>query len=150
MAQLAAVATYVGLAATAASAYSQYQSGKAQEAQALYQAQQDKKDAIAGQAEAQAQAAQERRRAKVLRSRALAVAGKSGAGVSDPTVTNILADIETEGEVRARNALFEGDYLAQGLRSGARSKVNMGRAYRSAGTLNAAGTVGASFYDKYG
>lgn len=150
MAQLAAVATWVGIAGTAASAYSQYQGGKVQEAQAAIEAQQDKRDANAAQAEAQANAAQERRRAKIIRSRALAVAGASGAGVSDPTVTNILADIETEGEVRARNALFEGDYLAQGLRSGAKTKVRMGRAARTAGTLNAAGTVGASFYDKYG
>lgn len=141
MAFLAAAAPYIGLASTAVGAYSQIQQGRIADANARVSAIQDEHDANAAQVESQAQASNERRRAKIIRSRALAVAGASGAGVDDPTISNILSDIEGEGEVRALNALYEGDYLAQGLRSGAEAKRRMGSASRNAGNLAAAGTL---------
>lgn len=146
------MAMLAALAGTAVSAYSNVQQGRINEANAKVEAIQDERDANASQVEAQAQASNERRRAKIIRSRALAVAGASGAGVDDPTVSNILDDIEGEGEVRALNALYEGDYLAQGLRSGAESKRRMGAASRNAGNMAAAGSLaeGASFYSRYG
>lgn len=160
MGQLAALAPYIGIATAALGAYSQIESGKAAAANQHLQAIQDERDANAAQVEAQGVAFNERRRAKILRSRALAVAGASGAGVSDPTVVNILGDIDAEGEVRALNALYEGDYLAQGLRSGAKSRRAMGSALRTAGNLNATATLAGgvstfaeqnpSFFQKYG
>ena len=145
------------LAGTAIQASSQVQQGRIEDANARIQASQDDRDANIALAEAQATAAQERRRARLLRSRALAVAGASGAGISeDPTVANILGDLDKEGELRALNALYEGDYLAEGLRSGAETKRRMGKAYRSAGTLNSFGTLAeggansASFHSRYG
>lgn len=145
---------WLSLLSTGVQAYSQAQTGRINAANSQLQAVQDERDANQAQVEAQAQASNERRRAKLLRSRALAVAGKSGAGISeDPTVSNILEGIDTEGEVRALDSLYEGDYLAQGLRSGAQSKRNMSGAYRSAGNTAAAGTLaeGAySFYSRYG
>lgn len=113
------------------------------------------KEKAANQAnvEAQAEAANERRKAKLVRSRALAVAGASGAGVDDPTVNNILTGIEVEGEMNALNALHSGEYLASSLRSGAGTARRQGSAYRqagyvSAGTTALSGAVG--WYDKYG
>ncbi len=144
---------WLNLITAGVQAESQYQQGRIGAASAELQGLQDKRDANEAQVQGQIQAANERRRAKFLRSRALAVAGKSGAGVSDPTVTKILSDLDTEGEVRALTALYEGDTTAQALRSGAASKLRMSNAYRAAGNLRAAGTAaeGAySFFDKYG
>lgn len=147
------MAQLLNLIGTGVQAESQYESGRLNAANAKLQSVQDSRDANEAQVEAQVQAANERRRAKILRSKALSIAGNSGAGVSDPTVTNILSGIDTEGEMRALSALYEGDTTAQALRSGAASKLRMSNAYSSVGNLRAAGTLaeGAySFFDKYG
>lgn len=150
MAFLAAAAPYITAATTALSVYSQVQQGKAQ--MNLIAAQREK---AANQAlvESQAEAANERRKATYLRSRAQAVAGKSGAGVTDPTVSNILTDIDVGGEMNALNALASGEYVARGLRTGANvaraegaSRKNAG--YLSAGTTALSGSIG--FAEKYG
>jgi hypothetical protein len=147
------VAQLLNLVGAGVSAESSYQSGRINSANAELQSIQDSRDANDAQVAAQVQAANERRRSKILRSRALAVAGKSGAGVGDPTVTNILSGIDTEGEMRALSALYEGDTTARALRSGAASKLRMSNAYSSVANLRAAGTAGEgaySFFDKYG
>lgn len=64
----------------------------------------------------QQQAAEERRQARHAASRALAVAAASGAGVSDPTMVRILADIRGLGAYRASVALYEGEAKARTLR----------------------------------
>lgn len=153
MAFLALAAPYVALGATALTAYSQYESGNAAAANSKLVAIQQERAANQAQVEAQQQAAQERKRAKLVRSRALAVAGASGAGVSDPTVTNILTGIDTEGELNALNSLWSGDYTARALRSGAAATRREGRAYSASGTLAGASTALAgagSFFEKYG
>lgn len=153
MAWLAAAAPYISAATTVASAYSQVQSGNVQAANQRIIARQQERDANQAQVEAQQQAQNERKRAKLVRSRALAVAGASGAGVSDPTVTDILSDIETEGEKNALDALWSGDYTASSLRAGAGARRRTGSAYRSAGYTSAATTAltgGTSFFEKYG
>lgn len=153
MAFLAAAVPYIAAATTVASAYSQVQAGKAQEANQRIIALQQERDANQAQVEAQHQAQNERKRAKLVRSRALAVAGASGAGVSDPTVTDILTDIDTEGEANALNALWSGDYTASSLRAGAGARRRAGSAYRNAGYTSAASTAlsgGTSFFEKYG
>jgi hypothetical protein len=154
MAFLALAAPYIGLAATGVAAHGQYQQGKAQQAQQRLAAIQDEKEANAADVAAQRQASNERRRAKLMRSRALAVAGASGAGISeDPTIENILGDIDDEGEARALDAMWEGDNLALGLRSGAKTRRRMGRAASSAGGMNALATgIGgvSTFAQKYG
>lgn len=153
MAWLSAALPYISAASTAIAVGSQYQQGKAQQAALQLQAQERKADANAAQAEAQREAAIERRKARNLMSRARAVSAASGAGASDPTVTNILTDIETQGEVNALNALYSGNTAAQGLRRGAQVAQNEARAARSAGLLNAASTAlggATSWYEKYG
>ena len=147
------MAQLLSLIGTGVQAEDQYESGRIISANAKLQSIQDQRDANEAQVAAQVQAGNERRRAKLLRSRALSVAGASGAGVSDPTVTNILSGIDTAGEMNALTALYEGDTTAAALRSGAASKLRMSNAYSSVGNLRAAGTLaeGAySFFDKYG
>lgn len=148
------MAQLLSLIGAGVSAESSYQAGRLNSANAELQSIQDSRDANDAQVAAQVQAGNERRRAKLLRSRALAVAGASGAGVQgDPTVDRILEGIDTEGEMRALSALYEGDATARALRSGAASKLRMSNAYSSVGNLRAAGQLaeGAySFYDKYG
>lgn len=153
MAWLAAAAPYITAGTTALSIYSQVQQGNAAKAQQQILANQREKAANQALVEAQAEAANERKKAKYLRSRAQAVAGKSGGDVSSPDISNILTDIETEGEMNALNALYSGEYLARGLRTGADVARRTGAAARTAGYTSAAttaltGTTG--FYEKYG
>jgi ABC-type Fe3+-siderophore transport system permease subunit len=150
---LAAAAPYITAGATALSVYSQAQQGSAQQAQMNILAAQREKAANQALVESQAEAANERRKSKYLRSRAQAVAGKSGTDVSSPGISNILTGIETEGEMNALTSLHSGEYLARGLRTGAAVARNQGAAARTAGYMGAAttalsGTVG--FYEKYG
>jgi hypothetical protein len=162
MPQLAAAAPYIGLVMAGASAVNQAEAGKAAEANAKLLALQDERDANAVQVEAQQLSAQERRKARFLRSRAIAVAGASGGGVDDPTVQNILTDIDTQGEMNALNTLYGGDIEARALRTHARAQraegtALRGNAYGQAGAtaLSGALTYGSqiqapSFFSKYG
>jgi hypothetical protein len=153
MAFLAAAAPYIAAGTTVLTAAQQVQAGQHQQAQADVLAASRERDANQAQVEAQREAAIERRRAKLVRSRALAVAGASGAGVSDPGVSSILSDIETEGEMNALTALASGDYLARGLRSGADTARREGSARETAGYLSGASTAlsgAVSWWDKYG
>ena len=153
MAQLAVALPYIAAASTAIGVYSTVESGRQQQQALNIQAAQRDEEAKAAQADAQRESIIERRKAKNLMSRARAIAGASGAGSSDPTVTNILANIDTQGEVNALNALYTGDTVARGLRSGAASARNEGRAARSAGYLDGASTAlggATNWYSKYG
>lgn len=151
---------WVSVGTTALQVHGQIQAGKAQAHQAELLARQREKDALAAQVEAQQVASQERKKTRYLRSRALAVAGASGAGVSDLTINNILTGIDTEGEMNALNALWSGDQTAEAYRSGAEMARAEGRAAKRAGYLGGAVTAlqggldfaenNPSFFKKYG
>lgn len=153
MAQLASALPYIAAASTVLTTAAAYQQARSQKASLETQAREREAEANATQAEAQREAIIERRKAKNLMSRARAVAGASGAGVSDPTVVNQLTDIETQGEVNALNALWAGDTTASALRRGAAVARNEGRAAQTAGYFDAASTAiggGTSWWEKYG
>jgi hypothetical protein len=105
-------------------------------------------------------ALEEQRLADVAASRALAVAAASGAGVSDPTIMNILARTKGEGTYRASVALYEGEERARQFRIAAISEriggsqaMEEGAARAGAYNLQAIGTMfrtGSSLYAKYG
>jgi hypothetical protein len=97
----------------------------------------------AGQSRASAQraAVEERRQARLLASRAQAVAAASGGGASDPTVVNTVADIAKEGEYRALTALYEGYDRAKSLDKASATRRSEGNAARMAGLLGAGGTL---------
>lgn len=106
----------------------------------------------AGQERAYSQrrAIEKRREARLLESRAKAVAGGSA---SDPSVRKILTDIESEGEMRAMLELYEGDVTAQGMESQAASARRGGKDALKGAYTRSAGTVlegVSSLYDKYG
>lgn len=153
MAVLSAALPYIAAASTVLGVAGTIQQGSNQQKLLDYQATQRDEEAKAAQAEAQRESLIERRKAKNLMSRARAVAGASGAGSSDPTVTNILTDIETQGEVNALNALHSGNAQARGLRSGAAMARNEASAARTASYMDAASTGlggATSWYEKYG
>lgn len=153
MAFLAAVAPYLQVAATVVGAYSAVRSGEAAKANAEGEATQMQQQANAEQASAQRAYIQEKRQGEYVRSRAQAVAAASGAGVSDPTVSNILSGIAGESEYRALTQLYQGDVTAKGLQYGAAARRREGDAAQTAGYMKGASTLfsGAySMYSKYG
>lgn len=145
----------------------QYQQGRIarKQGEAMQQAkafEAEQLDENAGQAVAasQRQAMEQRRRASLVASRALALSAASGAGASDPTIENIISDIDGEGEYRAAVALYEGEERARRMRLGADAALfegdmaaATGRAQGRAATVGALGSLamaGGSMYAKYG
>ena len=137
---------------------------KAQQAIADRQAEFMVRQAGQEQAVAQRTAIDEQRQGRLISSRAQAIAAASGAGALDPTIVNILGDIDTEAEIRALTALYEGDERASGLRYDAaltrqaglvtaqtgRAQANM---QRNQAILGAAGTLlegGTSLAGRFG
>ena len=103
--------------------------------------------------ETQRAATEERRQGKIAQSRALAVAAASGGGVADPTVTNLMGDIETESEYRALSRMYEGETESQALERAATARKKEGRAARTAGVMRAATSLltgVTSLKSKYG
>ena len=104
--------------------------GKAEQAAARarqqsleHQAAQARQSAGQERAAAQRGAIEQRRKGRLLSSRALALAAASGAWAGDPTVENILADIGAEGEFRALTELFVGEERARNLEMQADLKI---------------------------
>ena len=108
----------------------------------------------------QRQALEERRIGEITASRALAVVAASGGGASDPTIVNLMSNIEGEAHYRARVALYEGEARARQLRLDAAAnrvtgseKLETGLRDEMSNQIAAAGTAfkhGASLYAKYG
>lgn len=103
-------------------------------------------------ASAQRDAMEQQRQARLLESRALAVAAASGGGASDPTVVNTIANIAGEGEYRALTALYNGEEQALGLEAEATARIKEAKNVKTAGFINAASTLfssASSFGDRY-
>ena len=111
-------------------------------------------DQMAGteRASSQRTAAEQRRQARLLQSKALA-AGAATGGANDPTVVNIIANLEGEGEYRALTALYEGEEKARSDEMQAAAKRKEAKNTKRAGLITAGAKVleGAStMYGKYG
>lgn len=108
--------------------------GEAQRQVAEFEAAQ--RERIAGQerAAAQREAIIKRKEADLVASRGQAVAAASGAGALDPTIVDLLGDIEGEGEYRAALALYQGEERAIGQETAASARRFEGRAANAAGT----------------
>ena len=109
---------------------------------------------------AQQRGFEEKRRAKLVASRTIALAAAGGGGATDPTVMNMLADLEGEGAYRAAVRVYQGGEEARMLRSraaGARYEGALeeeagsakARAYKTAGISSLLSGAG-SLYGKYG
>lgn len=123
---------------------------------AEYQAAQLRVNAGQAKAVAQREALNAEEQAKLVASRALAVAAASGGGATDPTVIRIISGIEEEGAYRKALALYEGEAMARELRMKAstveyQGKLEKGAAGRSAfGGLLGGIAQGVSLFSKFG
>lgn len=112
-------------------------------------------DAQAGDARAVSQrdAIEQRRQARLVESRGLAVAAASGGGADDPTVVNLLANVAGEGEYRALTALYNGESDARGLESEADARRKEAKNVKRASYFKAASSLlsaGSSLQQRYG
>lgn len=133
--------------------------GQAQNLAAQFTAAQYDQNAGQSVAASQRAALEERHKATLLASRALAVAGAGGGGVSDVSVTHIIADLQGRGAYDASVRLYQGEDEARRMRMAAAAKRFEGQiaeeggrqkesAYRSA-ALGSLATGAQSMYDKY-
>ena len=118
-------------------------------------------DQAAGQefAASQRAAEEDKRRAHLMASRAMALAGAGGGGLSDPTMVNLIGDLEGEGSYRAALDIYGGQDRARSLRQGADTAryqgeiaLHQGGRLASAYNTQAVGTAFAgasSLYSKY-
>jgi hypothetical protein len=152
MAFLASAAPYILAAGTVVSAVNQQNAGIQNKMNADFEAGQMDKQANNELAISQREAEQARRESRYLQSRAQSIAAASGAGATDPTVVNLIGDLEQEGEYNAMTALYNGQERANTLRTGGSITRRQGKAYRNAGNTNALSTVisGASSMARYG
>lgn len=126
---------------TLASGRSELAAGRAQQTAAYSEAAQMRQNAGQVQASAQRGAEEKRRQAQLMVSRAIAVAGASGAGVSDTAVANLIARLEGEGELAAMTSLYEGDTEAAQMRRQAGAREYEGSSMYAASKTKAFGTL---------
>lgn len=127
MAQVAAVVMKVVGAGAEIAGYQQSGdnarlAGKRQNVEKQFEAEQLEQQAGQTVAASQRNAMEERRRANLAASRALAVAAASGGGASDPNVVRIIAGLKGEGSYRAGVALYKGEDEARKLRMAGKAK----------------------------
>lgn len=147
-----AVGPLAGVVGAGVSAIGARNAGIAAEQEANYRAKQD--EITAGQKRASAQRAtiEEIRKMRLTQSRGQAIAAASGAGALDPSVMDLMGDLETEGRYRAATAAYEGEDSARNLENKAMLSRYSGKQARSAGNTKALSTLmsGASdLYSKY-
>lgn len=181
---MAGIATFIPIILTAASTIvgtiGAIQQGRAQQAVARAQLQLGEHQKLvaertaealeieAGQERAlsQRKADEERQKARFAISRGRAVAAFQGTAATDPTVIGLLGDVDREFEIRALNAMFEGEQAGRSLEFGAaleraggegqlfaaRAGARLNRARASNAFLSAGGTLlsgGSSLFKKY-
>lgn len=160
------IPTIMSVVGTAVSVIGQMNAAKASEQQGLAIAMMRQSEAAelerqAGEQKAESQrvAQEERRRSRLVASRAVALTAGQGGGVEDPTIQRLLADIQGEGGYRAAVRLYEGEEAARQLQFGASSRRASGMAAydeaQNTGTAMRIGALGSlisgagSMYEKY-
>jgi hypothetical protein len=144
---------YLAAAAAVVTAAGHVMKGRAQKQAAEAEAKQRRIRAGSIRATGQRQAIESRREARYIMSTARARAASSGAGSADPTVVNILADIEAGGEYNALSDLFTAEESARDEEFSANMRRREGRTAQNVGYANAAGSLlesASSFGMKYG
>lgn len=134
--------------------------GRRRRVAAEFEAEQLEQNAGQVIAASQRDALEEKRRADLAASRALALAAASGGGASDTTVVNLIAGLKGEGAYRSAVALYRGEDQARKLRTGAKAKryeglaAEEGASYEASGyeTMAAASLfdTGSTLYSRYG
>lgn len=113
--------------------------GQRQRVAAQFKAQQLRSQALQTVAASQRAGDTEEHQARILQSRALAVAAASGGGVNDPTIMNIIAGIAGEGSYRRAIRLYQGEDQARTLRMQASAADYEGALAEEAGRNQAKG-----------
>ncbi len=144
------IKTVASVAGGAIKASNTLQAARARQQALDHQAEQARQKAGQERATSQREAFEQRRKARILESKALALAAASGAGAGDPTVENILGDIGAEGEFRALSELFVGEERARGLETRADLLNFEGRSGRSASRGTAFSQVFAGATSAFG
>ena len=90
------------------------------------QARQMRHKAAARRAESGSESREEKRQGRIKMSRAQAVAAAGGGSLADPTIVNLMGDLEAESEYRALTRLYEGEEEARGLEVGAKGDLSSG------------------------
>lgn len=93
-------------------------------------------EALAGQ-----EAAAKRREARLANSRNLAVAAAGGGSAGDPTVIQLMGDVEAEGQMNALTEMYKGLTRKADLLTQASVTRTQGRNARTASYIGAAGTL---------
>ena len=93
----------------------------------------------------QREAAEEQRNAELAYSRALSIAAASGAGVSDPGVVKLFADLQAEGDFRVLSRLFVSEDEAQGIEYRSEVAKREGKSRRKLSRFAAAATFAETF-----
>lgn len=132
---MAAIAAIAVMSLLALNEGAQKRKMKMQEAEGLTEAANRKMAATSAKME-EAKEVKER-----MESRALAVAAASGGGIDDPTMVNLIGDLNAEGEYRVLSTLYVGQDEAEGLRAQAEARSREGEAALNTGYVNAAKTV---------
>ena len=159
----------IGLAVggTLLSAYGQIQQGnaaaamgKAQQQADEYQASQMKVQAGQERAAGQRRAYEERRKGELVMSKAQAQAAASGSSSLDPSIIDIMGDLESETQYNVDVTNYESEDRARDLETGASLKSYEGQMAKAAGkmqkrssTIAAAGSLlkgGSTLMEKYG
>lgn len=159
---LVAVGTLMQVGGGLSAADAMKAQGTQQRVEKNFEAQQMRENAGQEVAASQRQAIDVNHQYKLIASRALALGGASGAGMSDPTMAGILTDIGAEGSYKAATAIYEGASKARKLEIGAEGAEIEGEVAEKAGyakakamqtqvigsVLQSAGSMG--MYAKYG
>jgi len=94
--------------------------------------------------------AEEERNKEFMHSRAVAVAAASGAGVDDPGMVKVLADLNAEGEYRVMSKLWRGQDEAEGLIFRAEAAKREGDDAIVAGYFNAVSSAMSAYGGGFG
>lgn len=117
--------------------------------EANYRAKQAEINAGQERASAQRASIEQIRQLRVTQSHGQAVAAASGAGALDPSVMDIMGDLETQGQYKAATATYQGEDSARNLETQAMLDRYSGKQAKKAGNINALSTLASSATDMF-
>lgn len=153
MADPATASLALTVGSTLFSTFGAISAGNDAKAAADYEAQQAQIMAGQERASGQRRMIEELRQMRMTTSRARAVNAASGGGSLDPSVIDIMGDLESEGRYRADVAMFESEDRARGMEGGAQLRRFEGKQAQKAGIIKGVSNLasGAStLYSRFG
>lgn len=152
MAWFIALAPYIAGASTVMQSASQMQSARETEGITRYNILTTERTQKAREAQSIQEAKEIKRQANLQKSRVLAIAAASGGSALDPDVLNMIAGFETEGDLAARTALYEGKEDVAALKSKGKVMAYEGSSRARSLRNESVGTImsgASSFASKY-